>query len=52
LIFYKTDLSLNICAIHLSIPPPRPFDIENLERIEPPWRAIKEWIPDDEPDLD
>ena len=20
--------------------------------IEPPWQAIKEWIPDDEPDLD
>ena len=23
-----------------------------MELIEPPWQAIKEWIPDDEPDLD
>ena len=22
-----------------------------MEPIEPPWQAIKEWIPDDEPDL-
>jgi hypothetical protein len=22
-----------------------------MEPIEPPWEAIKEWIPDDEPDL-
>jgi hypothetical protein len=28
-----------------------PFDIESLQRIEPPWQAIKEWIPDDEPNL-
>jgi hypothetical protein len=32
-------------------PPPPPFDIESLQRMEPPWRAIKVWIPDDEPDL-
>ena len=33
-------------------PPPRPpFDIETFEPIEPPWQAIKEWIPDDEPNL-
>jgi hypothetical protein len=32
--------------------PPPPFDIETMEPIEPPWQAIKEWIPDDEPDLD
>jgi hypothetical protein len=38
--------------IHLARPPPPPFDIETLEPIEPPWQAIKEWIPDDEPDLD
>jgi hypothetical protein len=31
---------------------PRDFDIETMEPIEPPWQAIKEWIPDDEPDLD
>ena len=23
-----------------------------MEPIEPPWQAIKEWIPDDEPELD
>jgi hypothetical protein len=33
-------------------PPPPPFDIETMEPIEPPWQAIKEWIPDDEPNLD
>jgi len=22
-----------------------------MEPIEPPWQAIKEWIPDEEPDL-
>jgi len=32
-------------------PPPPPFDIETMEPIEPPWQAIKEWIPDDEPNL-
>jgi hypothetical protein len=32
-------------------PPPPPFDIETMEHIEPPWQAIKEWIPDDDPDL-
>jgi hypothetical protein len=39
-------------VVHLPRPPPPPFDIESLERIEPPWRAVKEWIPDEEPDLD
>jgi hypothetical protein len=38
--------------IHLARPPPPPFDIDTMEPIEPPWQAIKEWIPDDEPDLD
>ena len=38
-------------VVHLPRPPPPPFDIENLQRIVPPWRAIKEWIPDDEPNL-
>ena len=38
-------------VVNLPRPPPPPFDIENLQRIEPPWRAIKEWIPDDEPNL-
>jgi len=30
----------------------RAFDIRTTEPIEPPWQAIKEWIHDDEPDLD
>ena len=37
--------------IHLPRPPPPPFDVETVEPIEPPWQAIKEWIPDDKPDL-
>ena len=37
--------------IHLPRPPPPPFDIDTMEPIEPPWQAIKEWIPDDDPDL-
>ena len=37
--------------IQLARPPP-PFDIERMEPIEPPWQAIKERIPDDEPHLD
>jgi hypothetical protein len=32
-------------------PPPLPFNIEILRRVEPPWRALREWIPDDEPVL-
>ena len=38
--------------VRLPRPPPPPFDIETLRRIEPPWRAIKEWIPDQDPHLD
>ncbi len=33
-------------------PPPPSFDIHTMEPIEPPWQAIKEWIPDEEPDFD
>ena len=37
----------------LDIPPPPepPYDIETFEPIEPPWQAIRQWIPadDDEP---
>jgi hypothetical protein len=31
-----------------------PFDIDTFEPIEPPWQAIREWIPDDdaEPSFD
>ena len=34
----------------IDIPPPPapPFDIETFEPIEPPWQAIREWIPDDD----
>jgi len=28
--------------------PDPPFDIETFEPIEPPWQAIREWIPDDD----
>ena len=37
--------------VTLPRPPPPPFDIDTMEPIEPPWQAIKEWIPDDDPDL-
>ncbi len=40
----------------IDIPPPPlpPFDIETFEPIEPPWQAIRQWIPadDDEQALD
>ena len=29
-------------------PPDPPFDIDTFEPIEPPWQAIREWIPDDD----
>jgi hypothetical protein len=38
-------------VIQLSRPPPPPFDVETMAPIEPPWQAIMEWIPDDDPDL-
>ena len=38
-------------VISLPRPPPPPFDIETMEPVEPPWQAVKEWIPDDAPDL-
>ena len=38
-------------VITLPRPPPPPFDIETMQPIEPPWQAIKEWIPDDDPEL-
>mgnify|MGYP001816238168 CR=1 FL=1 len=39
-------------ALRFPRPPPPPFDIETMEPIEPPWRAVKEWIPDENPDID
>ncbi len=38
--------------VQLPRPPPPPFDIETMEPVEPPWRAVKEWITDEDPDLD
>ena len=34
----------------LSLPPPPdpPFDIETFEPIDPPWQAIRAWIPADD----
>jgi hypothetical protein len=33
------------------VSPPAGRANQTMEPIEPPWVAIKEWIPDDEPDL-
>jgi len=30
--------------------PPPPFDVETMEPVRPPWRALKEWIPVDNPE--
>lgn len=49
---YRASISPDVRVVRLPRPPPPPFDIETMRRIEPPWQAIKEWIPDDEPDLD
>ena len=38
-------------GIDILLPPRPPFDIETFEPIELLWQAIKEWIPDDDPDL-
>ncbi|MCX6880164.1 MAG: hypothetical protein NTW21_41130 [Verrucomicrobia bacterium] len=35
--------------IDLPPPPKPPFDIDTFEPIIPPERAIKEWVPEDEP---
>ena len=35
-------------VLDLPPPPDPPFDIETFEPIEPPWQAIREWIPDDD----
>ena len=38
--------------VHLARPPPPTFDTDTMAPIEPPWQAIKEWIPDDQPELE
>jgi hypothetical protein len=35
-------------VIDIPPPPDPPFDIDTFEPIEPPWQAIREWIPADE----
>jgi hypothetical protein len=35
-------------VIDIPPPPDPPFDIETFDPIEPPWQAIREWIPDDD----
>jgi hypothetical protein len=37
-------------AINIPPPPDPPFDIDTFEPIEPPWQAIKQWIPADDDD--
>jgi len=36
--------------VNLPPPPDPPFDIDTLEPINPPWPAIREWIPADDTD--
>ena len=38
--------------ITLPRPPPPPFDVETMEPVRPPWRALKEWIPVENPEDD
>jgi hypothetical protein len=37
--------------INIPPPPDPPFDIETFEPIEPPWQAIKQWIPADDDEI-
>jgi hypothetical protein len=39
------------CLINIPPPPDPPFDIETFEPIEPPWQAIKQWIPADDDEI-
>ena len=39
-------------VITLPRPPPPPFDVETMEPVRPPWRALKEWIPVENPEDD
>ena len=34
------------------VSPPTGRANQTMEPVEPPWQAIKEWVPDDEPGLD
>jgi hypothetical protein len=37
--------------INIPPPPDPPFDIETFDPIEPPWQAIKQWIPADDDEI-
>ncbi len=45
--FFLRLLGLWEGLINIPPPPDPPFDIETFEPIEPPWQAIKQWIPAD-----
>jgi hypothetical protein len=36
--------------VNIPPPPDAPFDIDTFEPIDPPWPAIREWIPADATD--
>ena len=46
--FFLRLLGLWQGLISLPPPPEPPFDIETFEPIEPPWQAIRAWIPADD----
>ena len=46
--FFLRLLGLWEGLVSLPPPPDRPFDIESFEPIEPPWQAIRAWIPADD----
>ena len=46
--FFLRLLGLWEALISLPPPPEPPFDIETFEPIEPPWQAIRAWIPADD----
>ena len=46
--FFLRLLGLWEGLINIPPPPDPPFDIETFEPIEPPWQAIKQWIPADD----
>ena len=38
------------CLVNIPPPPDPPFDIDTFEPIDPPWPAIREWVPADDTD--
>ncbi|MEY5024500.1 MAG: hypothetical protein RLZZ244_28 [Verrucomicrobiota bacterium] len=45
-----TEDGRNLGTDHTVSPLDPPLDIETFEPIEPPWQAIREWIPDGDAD--